>query len=121
MAYNIAVASNDGESINQHFGRATRFYVYQVNAENYTFVRVINTNGFCSGSGHDENRLVSLAEGLEGCRAVLVSQIGLGAAKFLKGKGIDSFDVQDFIHNALKKLIKYYAKIDGGKQTGQKN
>jgi len=51
-------------------------------------------------------------EALEGSRAVLVSQIGNAAAAALKTKGIDAFDVHNFIEDALKKLVKYYSDID---------
>ena len=28
--YRVAVASTDGESVNQHYGRASKFYIYTV-------------------------------------------------------------------------------------------
>lgn len=115
MAYKIAVASSDGKVINQHFGRATQFLVFEVNEENYKFLQVNQASPFCSNGEHDDNTLQSAAESLSNCRAVLVSQIGNGAVRILKSRGIDAFDVRGYIEDALIKLIKYYSKIDGGK------
>lgn len=115
MAYKIAVASSDGKVINHHFGRATQFLVFTVEEGKFNFFELIKTGPFCNHGEHDDNSLKSATDGLVGCRAVLVSQIGNGAAGILKSKGIDSFEIHDFIENALEKLIKYYTKIDGGK------
>lgn len=118
MAYKIAVASSDGKVINQHFGRATQFLIFNIEAGKFEFDKLTTANPFCGGGEHDDNRLQSAAEALKGCRAVLVSQIGNGAVIQLARNGIDAFDVRDFIDVALDKLIKYYAKIDGGKNNG---
>ena len=115
MAYKIAVASSDGKVINQHFGRATQFLIFVVSNSKFEYLEILETAPFCNSGEHDENRLLSSAELLVDCRAVLVSQIGNGAAQALRSRGIDPFDIHDFIENALEKLIKYYSKIDGGK------
>lgn len=121
MSYKIAVASSDGKVINQHFGRATQFLIFEVKNGQYTFLELIETNPFCNHGEHDDNRLLASVDALIGCRAVLVSQIGNGAAQILASKGIQSFDIKDFIEEALIKLIKYYSKIDGGKSHVKEN
>lgn len=105
MSYKIAVASSDGKVVNQHFGKATKFLIFEVEEDNFKFLELIEASAFCNYGEHDENELLSAVEALEGIRAVLVSQIG-------KAKGIESFDVRDFIEDALNKLIKYYSNID---------
>ncbi|MBC2580721.1 hydrogenase [Clostridium sp. DJ247] len=112
MAYKIAVASSDGKIIDQHFGRTTEFLVFEVEDNNYKFLELRKAHHFCNNGGHDDNRLLTSVETLEGCRAVLVAQIGNGAVRVLRSRGIEAFDIQDYIENALKKLIKYYSKID---------
>ena len=112
MSYKIAVASNDGKVVNQHFGRATKFLIFEVEKDNFRYIELLDTQAFCNHGEHEENKLMSAVEALEGIRAVLVSQIGNGAAVALKTKGIDVFDVHDIIEDALKKLIKYYLNID---------
>ncbi|MCB2295693.1 hydrogenase [Clostridium algoriphilum] len=112
MSYEIAVASSDGKVVNQHFGKATNFLIFKVEGSNFKYLKLLETQSFCNYGEHDETELLSAVEALEGSRAVLVSQIGNGAANALKSKGIDAFDVRDFIEDALKKLIKYYSDID---------
>lgn len=112
MAYKVAVASSDGKVINQHFGRATQFLIFQINDNKPEFIELRNTAPFCNGGEHDDNKLLSSAELLTDCRAVLVSQIGNGAVQVLKSKGVDAFDIKDLIEDALHSLIKYYARAD---------
>jgi len=112
MSYKIAVASSDGKVVNQHFGKATKFLIFEVEGDNFKYLELLNTQAFCNHGEHDEKKLLSAVEALEGTRAVLVSQIGTGAAEALKIKGIDVFDVRNFIEDALKKLVKHYSKID---------
>jgi predicted Fe-Mo cluster-binding NifX family protein len=119
MAYKIAIASSDGKVINQHFGKATQFLIFDVDDnKDYKFNELLEVTPFCSDGEHEDDRLNKAIERLSGCRAVLVSQIGMVAAATLKVKGIDSFDIHGLIESSLEKLIKYYSKIDGGKNNG---
>lgn len=116
MSYKIAVASGDGKVINQHFGRATRFLIFEVTGGEYRLEKLLDTKPFCESGEHDEGKLTSSAEALSGCRAVLVSQIGKGAEQMLNKNGIEAYAIGDLIENALVKLISYYSKIDGGRK-----
>jgi len=112
MAYRIAVASSDGKVVNQHFGKATKFLIFEVNDLNKSeFLEIRDASPFCNNGEHDDNRLLSAAEALEDCRAVLVAQIGNGAVGALARKGIDAFDIHGLIDSALEKLVKYYSKV----------
>ena len=44
----IAVASQDGKEINQHFGHADLFYVYEVEGENVTLKEEKRVEQYCS-------------------------------------------------------------------------
>jgi len=112
MSYKIAVASSDGKVVNQHFGKATNFLIFEVEGDNFKYLKLLEAQAFCNYGEHDENKLLSAVKVLEGSRAVLVSQIGNGAVQALKRRGIDAFDVHNFIEDALIKLVKYYSKID---------
>jgi len=104
MSYEIAVASSDGKVVNQHFGKATNFLIFEVEGDNFKYLKLLETQAFCNYGEHDENKLMSAVKALEGSRAVLVSKIGNGAVEALKAKGIDVFDVHDFIEDAFKKI-----------------
>lgn len=114
MGYKVAVASSDGKVINQHFGRATRFLIFDIEIESFRFSKLIETVPFCNNGEHDDNKLSLATDSLAGCRAVLVCQIGNGAIKALESKGIEAFDIKGLIEDALYKIIIYYSKYDGG-------
>jgi len=112
MSYKIAVASSDGKVVNQHFGKATQFLIFEMEENTFKFLELLKTTPFCSNAEHEDDKLSGAVEVLVGCRAVVVSQIGSGAAEALRNKGIEPLDVHNFIEDALKKILKYYAKID---------
>lgn len=112
MNYKVAVASSDGKVINEHFGRATQFLIFNVEGNKTEFVELRKTVPFCNSGEHDDNKLLSSAELLTDCRAVLVAQIGNGAVQALRSKGVEAFDIKDFIDDALGSLAKYYSRID---------
>lgn len=117
MAYKVAVASSDGKVINQHFGRATKFLIFEINNDKFKFLEQRDASPFCSNGEHDDNKLLSSVESLADCRAVLVGQIGHGAVEALRDKRIDAFNIHDLIEDALEKLIQYYSNIDVEKQN----
>lgn len=114
MAYKVAVASSDGKVINQHFGRATQFLIFDIEGDSFKFSELIETAPFCNNGEHDDYKLALATESLVGCRAVLITQIGNGAIRALESKGIEAFDIKGLIEDALNKIIIYYSKYDGG-------
>jgi len=112
MSHKVAVASTDGKFINEHFGRAKRFLVFEINGkEIFKFIEVRETPPVCTPDGHDDNGLERAAELLKDCRAVLISQIGPGAAGFLQQRGIRPLVRPNFIDNAL---VEYAGELTAG-------
>ncbi|APM40061.1 NifB/NifX family molybdenum-iron cluster-binding protein [Clostridium kluyveri] len=113
MNYKVAVASSDGKFVNEHFRKASQFYIYKVEDGNYEFMELRKVDDIfcCEKEGHYD-KILSIVKHLSGCRIVLVSQIGREAAVFLNRNGIEAFDINQSIDEALKKLIKYYSRID---------
>jgi nitrogen fixation protein NifX len=108
MAYKIAVASTDGKVVNQHFGRADKFYIVEVNEkEEYTFLETRETGAACQEGNHSVESLENTVSLLSDCKYVLVSQIGPGAEFELSKKGISAFAISHYIDIAVGKLIKY--------------
>lgn len=110
--YRIAAASNGGKFVDQHFGQANQFFIYEVNDSSYKFIEVRSVKNISKNFNTDYDKFLSIVKYLSGCRIVLVSQIGQGAVNFLSKNGIQVFDVEESIDNAIKKLIKYYSRID---------
>lgn len=100
--HRVAVASTDGKVINEHFGRASRFLVFEINGtETFKFIETRETYPVCRPEGHHQQGLELATQLLQDCRAVLVSQIGPGAAATLQQRGIRPIVRPDFIDTAL--------------------
>lgn len=104
MAIRIAVASSDGATVNQHFGRARQFRVYELSDESFEFVEARTAAPACSGQEHNDNLLEQMAELIADCHAVVVSQIGATAIDVLIGRRIMPFALEGSIEAALDTL-----------------
>jgi predicted Fe-Mo cluster-binding NifX family protein len=105
----IAVASKDGKEINQHFGHAERFLIYAVENGDVGLVEEILVERYCSYDPDHPLRghlLKGIAEALEGCRAVVTSQIGEHPKGELEKLGIESFVLNGPIRYTLVELAK---------------
>lgn len=87
----IAVATRGGGLINEHFGKAREFLVYDASSEGVRFIGVRQTERYCLGPVHCESREEALARAvraLEGCAAVLCARIGFEPWRALEVAGI---------------------------------
>ena len=131
MPYKIAVATSDGENVNETFGSAEFFEIYEVADGVYTKSekRVFqsetsdilpdkctskgcgNSDGCgsgCGGSGEVSAKVELVAD----CRAVVCRKIGFHVQKQLERKAISAFDVSCSVGEALDKISVYYSRID---------
>ncbi len=105
----IAVASKDGKVINQHFGHAERFLVYEVKGNEVRLVDEMRVERYCSYDADHPLRahlLEAIANALTGCRAVVCAQIGLGPQMEMERLGIDTFVAEGPIAATLVELAK---------------
>jgi nitrogen fixation protein NifB len=87
----MAVATTGGGVINQHFGHAREFLVYEATAEDVRFIGHRKTNLYCSGGntcGEEESVLDKTIAALAGCEAVLCAKIGFEPWGALEAAGI---------------------------------
>lgn len=102
----LAIATSDGFTVNEHFGHAKFFRVYELGEEEYTYLEVRDAVAACQQQlGHDTTRFDKIIELLSDCDAVLVQKIGEGAAAYLIEKGVRVFEVSGPIDAVLKKFI----------------
>lgn len=108
IKYKIAVASSDGIVVNQHFGRASSFIIYNI-LPNDTIELVENRvmTAACQDGTHNDNGLAENIENLLDCKYVLVSKIGAGAANRLEQRGVIPVEVPGIIDESVEKLIAY--------------
>jgi len=103
----IAVASSDGIVVNNHFGKARKFYIYKVNDEVIDLQEIRELKPVCDTGNHDDERLRENLNELIDCEYLLVSRIGDGARNMALGMGIEAFEIPGIIKDSIDQLIKY--------------
>jgi nitrogen fixation protein NifX len=101
----IAVASSDGKVVNQHFGHAGKFLIFEFDGEKFHFMELRESVPVCNLGTHDEEALSRAADALSDCSYVVASKVGEGAAGALLAKRIRAFVDADFIDKSLEKLL----------------
>jgi predicted Fe-Mo cluster-binding NifX family protein len=106
MAYRIAIASSDGESVNQHFARAENFLIYEITEGKVAFIEDRLVNAGFGESAHSDARIEEIKNLLSDCKAVFVSKIGEKAIRYLNINGIKSFAVNFSLNFIFTTLLK---------------
>lgn len=107
----FAVASKDGREINQHFGHANRFLIFEVSGTDVRQTDVKVVERYCS---YDEehplrgNLLRSIADALHGCAAIVCTQIGPAPREEMSSLGFDVYCASGDIRPALVELARLY-------------
>lgn len=87
----MAVASKGGGVINEHFGHASEFLIYEASASGVRFISHRKTIPYCEGGdtcGDGESALDRTIRELAGCEAVLCSKVGYEPWGPLEAAGI---------------------------------
>ena len=99
----VAVASKGGGRINQHFGHASEFQIYEASAAGAKFIGHRKVEHYCAGGYEEEEAMPSILDALQDCAAVLVAKIGHCPMQELKSAGIEP--VQDYAHEYIEASI----------------
>lgn len=110
MSIKAAIASRDGKFINEHFGRAERFLIFELDGNGYTFIEERASKKICSGGEHEDHDFDATATLLRDCRAIIISKIGFGASNYMESRGFELFEAGMPIEDALVKLNEYYTE-----------
>lgn len=105
----IAVASKDGKDINQHFGHAERFLIYDLEGGEARLVDEKKVERYCSYDQDHPLRahlLKAIADALQGCSALVCAQIGQGPQMEMERLGVDTFVADGPIKATLAELAK---------------
>jgi predicted Fe-Mo cluster-binding NifX family protein len=100
----VAIASKDGVLIDECFGRAGQYYIYEAGAEGYRFKETRPSPVPCQEQRHDAAMMARTAELLADCDLVLAGRIGPQALRQLEEKGILGLAVHMEIKGALERL-----------------
>jgi nitrogen fixation protein NifX len=112
----IAFATTDGINVDEHFGRAGMFAVYELTPKKYSFVElrkfadgvdeaIVETRGL--GEIHDD-RVQSKVDKLSDCKIIYLTEIGGPSAARLIKKGIMPVKVKETvsIEESMKRLLE---------------
>lgn len=106
--YRVAVASSDGETVNVHYGRAEKFFVYTVDdEEGYDLLEEREVVPVCMGGSHVKSAMDESVRRFADCRYVVASRIGSGAAQSMTAAGIVGMELPGSIEEAIVKVWKY--------------
>jgi len=81
----VAFTSSDGRTIDEHFGMATRFHVWEVGPESAGPVEILTA---ITTSDDEEDRISARASAIAGCAIVYTVRIGGPAAAKLVARRI---------------------------------
>jgi nitrogen fixation protein NifB len=108
----VAVATKGGGRINQHFGHAREFQVYEVGASGISFVGHRKSDVYCEGGWGEDATLDGIIAALEGVQAVLCAKVGDCPRDAMRAAGIAVSD--DHAHDWIEAGITgWYAATFG--------
>jgi nitrogen fixation protein NifX len=93
----VAFTSSDGERINEHFGKATTFYLWDIETDRSVCIGKLDWQDEVNDSDDgkvSEDRIAARAAALEGCTIVCTMQIGGPAAAKLVARHIHPMKTQ---------------------------
>ena len=103
----IAVASGDGKVVNVHFGKARKFYIYELEDDKFTFKELREYTPACSGEGHDDDKLRENLKNISDCDYLVIAKIGDRAATLAENEGIVPYEIPGDIEESLEQLNKF--------------
>jgi nitrogen fixation protein NifB len=104
----VAVATKGGGLVNQHFGHAKEFMIYEVDGSDARFVTHRKIDQYCQGGYGEEATLEGVIKTIADCKAVLVSKIGDCPQKELEMAGIQSVEAYDVIEKVAREYYDQY-------------
>jgi nitrogen fixation protein NifB len=113
----VAVATKGSGRINEHFGHAKEFQVYELSTAGAKFVGHRRVDLYCQGGYGEEDSLDTIIRAINDCTAVFVAKIGGCPKDTLKKAGIEPVDkyALEFIEqSAIAYFKEYVEKVKTG-------
>ncbi|MEM1394409.1 MAG: nitrogenase cofactor biosynthesis protein NifB [Cyanobacteria bacterium P01_H01_bin.150] len=102
----LAVATKGGGIVNQHFGHAKEFQIYEVDGRKVEFIAHRKVDHFCQGGYGEQSTLENIIKVLADCKAVLVSKIGECPKEKIEAAGIQTVEAYDLIDKVALEFYK---------------
>jgi MoaA/NifB/PqqE/SkfB family radical SAM enzyme len=102
--HRFAVCSKDGSLINQHFGHAEQFFIYDYKDGEAKFVETRAVEKYCKGPEQDEEdqKILEMVKTIDDCDTLLCMRIGAHPSRILNDKGIRVVTTYDRIEDGLR-------------------
>ena len=113
----VAVATKGGGRVNEHFGHAKEFQIYELSSSGVKIVGHRRVDLYCQDGFGDEDRLQKVIRAIQDCAAALVAKIGTPPKEKLKKAGIEAVDAYafEFIEpSAIAYYKDYLEKVERG-------
>ncbi len=110
----FAVSSKSGVLVDQHFGHASDFYIYEYKNHSIRFKERRSVSKYCDGSdgcdgmggGNKPGKMEAILEAVKDCKGVLAMRIGEAPKQKLREKSIETFTTYDRIEDAVKQAVE---------------
>ena len=116
----VAVATKGSGLINEHFGHAKEFQVYELSTSGAKFVGHRRVDLYCQGGYGEEDSLATIIRAINDCHAVFVAKIGGCPKADLLQAGIEPVEqyAHEFIErSAIAWFKSYLDKVNSGEIT----
>ncbi len=107
-ALRVAVATKEGMAINEHFGHAKAFHIYDVDADQCRLVEKREVSHYCLGGHSDKSAMAMILEAVADCAAVFVAKIGDGPTDKLAARNIVA--VSDYAWEEIEPSLREYVR-----------
>ncbi|MFB6274764.1 MAG: nitrogenase cofactor biosynthesis protein NifB [Halothece sp.] len=104
----VAVATKGGGVVNQHFGHAKEFQIFEVDGVETQFLGHRKVDHYCQGGYGEEATLNNIVSTIQDCKAVLVSKIGDYPQQLLQKAGIETVQGYDTIDALALNFYKQF-------------
>jgi nitrogen fixation protein NifB len=104
----VAACSRGGGRINQHFGHAREFQLYEVDGAGIRFVGHRRADHYCQGGHGEDDKLEAVVQALDGVSVLLAAKIGSCPSARLKDAGITvvTDHAYDYIETAVAAVYR---------------
>lgn len=109
----VAVASKGGGIVNQHFGHAKEFKIYEVDASEVKFVGHRRIDQYCQSGYGEAATLDYTIQAIADCQGLLVSKIGHCPKDELEKAGLEVMEAYDVIETVARQFYTQYVQKQG--------
>ncbi len=104
----LAVATKGGGVVNQHFGHAKEFQIFEVDANEVKFVGHRKVDHYCQSGYGEEATLDRIIQAVRDCKAVLASKVGHCPQQELEKAGLQVVEAYDLIDVVAREYYERY-------------